>query len=120
MTGKEKFIQVIEQTLEDCPDFFGLDEEGMAATTYFRNFVNIKENKLFTEKGIQILTYMQENNEKCGGQFKAKELGEGLFIAPRAISGSMRKLVNDGYVNKIGKDPVIYELTELGESATFN
>lgn len=120
MTGKEKFIQVIEQTLEDCSDFFGQDEEAMAAVDYFRSLSKTKETKLFTEKGIQILTYMQENAEKCGGQFKAKELGEGLFIAPRAISGSMRKLVTDGYVNKVGKDPVVYELTELGKSATFN
>lgn len=116
MTGKEKFIKTIEETLETCPDFFGNGEDADEAIQYFKSLSKTKESKMFTEKGIQILTYMKENSEKCGGQFKAKELGEGLFIAPRAISGSMRKLITDGYVNKIGKDPVIYELTVLGES----
>ena len=27
----------------------------------------------------------------------------------------MRKLVTDGYVEKVGQDPVIYKLTEKGQ-----
>jgi DNA-binding HxlR family transcriptional regulator len=32
------------------------------------------------------------------------------------VSGAIRKLVTDGYVEKVGQDPVIYTLTELGKS----
>ena len=53
---------------------------------------------------------MQENKEKYNNLFKAKDIGEGLGISSKAVSGSMRKLVKDGYINKVGKEPVIYEL----------
>jgi large conductance mechanosensitive channel protein len=47
---------------------------------------------------------------------KAKEIAEGMFISSRAVSGSMRKLVSDGYVEKIGADPVMYLITEKGKN----
>jgi predicted transcriptional regulator len=31
----------------------------------------------------------------------------------------MRKLVTDGYVEKVGKDPVIYPITEKGYQVKF-
>lgn len=37
-----------------------------------------------------------------------------MVASSRQISGAIRKLVNDGYVNKIGQNPVIYSLTEKG------
>ena len=46
----------------------------------------------------------------------AKDIGEGLFISSRAVSGAIRKLVTDGYVEKIGQDPVVYALTEKGKT----
>ena len=50
---------------------------------------------------------------------KAKDIGEGLFISSRAVSGAIRKLVADGYVEKIGQDPVVYSLTEKGKTITI-
>ena len=47
--------------------------------------------------------------------WKAKDIAEGLFISSRGVSGAMRKLVTDGYVEKVGQDPVIYSLTEKGK-----
>ena len=51
---------------------------------------------------------------------KAKDIGEGLFISSRKVSGSIRKLVTEGYVENIGQDPVVYELTEKGRTANIN
>ena len=48
--------------------------------------------------------------------WKSRDIAEGLFIASRAVSGAMRKLVTDGYVEKVGQDPVVYTLTELGKN----
>lgn len=73
-----------------------------------------KETK-FTENGIKILAYLQENKEDHNNLFKAKEVGEGLNISSRAASGAMRKLVNDGFLEKIGSNPVVYALTAAGE-----
>ena len=32
------------------------------------------------------------------------------------FSEELRKLVDDGYVEKIGKDPIVYRLTEQGKN----
>ena len=47
--------------------------------------------------------------------WKAKELADALMISSRSASGSCRKLVTDGFVEKIGKDPVIYTLSSKGK-----
>lgn len=74
----------------------------------------------FTENGIKILKCMKENQEKYINIFKAKDIGEMLFIAPRSVSGSMKKLIADGYVEKIGSAPVTYGLTELGKTCELD
>ena len=68
------------------------------------------------ENGLKILQYMQQNNEKYNNIFSAKNIGEGLFLSSRSVSGSMRKLVTDEYVHKIGNNPVCYSLTEQGKN----
>ena len=47
---------------------------------------------------------------------KARDIAEGLFISSRAVSGAMRKLVTDGFVEKVGQDPVIYSITDNGKN----
>ena len=47
---------------------------------------------------------------------KAREVAEGLVISSRAVSGAFRKLVSDGFVEKVGQDPVIYVLTDKGKN----
>ena len=48
--------------------------------------------------------------------WKARDIAEGLFISSRTVSGAIRKLVNDGFVEKNGKDPVVYTITEAGKT----
>jgi hypothetical protein len=111
MTGKEKFIEVIKETLNDCPDFFGQGEEADAAVEYFYSLA--EDKKPLTEKAVCILNFMRENNEKYNNLFKAKDIGEELGISSRSVTGTMRGLVNDGCVTKEGKNPVIYSLKEV-------
>ena len=47
---------------------------------------------------------------------KARDIAEGLFVSSRTVSGSMRKLVADGFVEKVGQDPAIYTITEKGKN----
>lgn len=68
-----------------------------------------------TENGVKILNMMQDNLEKYSNIFSSKQLGELLFMSPRSVSGSMKKLINDGYVEKKGGSPVCYGLTDLGK-----
>ena len=69
---------------------------------------------MLTDNGKLILRYMQENSDKT--LFKAREIAEGLFISSRGVSGALRKLVNDGFADKMGESPVLYSLNEKGKN----
>ena len=73
---------------------------------------------MFTDNGKIILKYMQDNKDR--EMMKAKEIGEGLLISSRAVSGALRKLVTDKFVEKVGQDPVVYSLTEKGKNITID
>ena len=105
MSDKEKFIKMVEELISNI-DVSEYPNE-------MRYFESLKEDKSeggLTENGQKILSFMQENKEKYNNLFKAKDIGEGLGISSKAVSGSMRKLVKDCYINKVGKEPVIYKL----------
>lgn len=71
------------------------------------------EKPLLTESGIQILEYLQNNTDTKN--LKAKDIADGMDISSRKVSGAIRKLVTDGFVNKFGKGPVLYSLSEKGK-----
>ena len=70
----------------------------------------------FTDNGKAILKYLQEVPK---GMYKSRDIAEGMFIASKSVAGAMRKLVADGYVEKVGKDPVVYMITEKGINVKF-
>ena len=76
---------------------------------------NSTEN-ILTETGRKILVSMYANKETYLNVFSSKQLGELLFMSARSVSGSMRKLVTEQYVEKAGTNPVTYKLTENGEA----
>ena len=71
------------------------------------------DKPLLTETGLQILEYLQSNESKG---LKAKDIADGMDVSSRKISGAIRKLVTDGFVDKFGKSPVIYSLTDKGRN----
>jgi predicted transcriptional regulator len=71
------------------------------------------DKPIITDNGKIILDYMQKTDMPM---MKAKDIGDGLMISSRKVSGSLRKLVTDGFVEKVGQDPVIYALTEKGKN----
>lgn len=76
---------------------------------------NSTEN-ILTETGSKILISMLNNKESHLGIYSSKQLGELLFMSARSVSGAMRKLVTEQYVEKAGTNPVTYRLTENGEN----
>ena len=112
MTKREQFIFEVEQTIKDCPDFFSLE-----ALEYFQELRDGKASVGgMTENGEKILTFMLENEKEFSNIFTAKNIGEGLFVSSRVVSGVIRKLVTDGYVVKSGQNPVSYSLTDTARS----
>lgn len=67
---------------------------------------------LFTDIGLQILEYLQSTSSK---NLKAKDIADGMVVSSRQVSGAIRKLVSDGYVDKLGSNPVIYKITTKGK-----
>lgn len=112
MSKKQDFISEVNSMI----DTLGYEWQSENAKAYWEAFIAVKEEEKpeFTDNGKLILKYMQEHSEVSN--FKAKDIGEGLFVSSRTVSGAIRKLVTDGYVEKIGQDPVIYTLTEKGKN----
>ena len=121
MTKKEKFIEFVNELME-MVDINEWDEEERKdwkdAFDFFEELKNnkVKTAKEMTENGAKLLSWMQENVDKMSNVFTSKEAAEALFTSGRSIAGSMKKLVNDGYVEKTGKNPVQYSLTEIGKN----
>lgn len=116
MSKKEKFIHEVIAAID------GLEEK--TPEKYFSEDALDFWNGLqvgggtgkpkFTDNGKLVLTFMKENKDTYKNLFKAKDVGEGLGIASRTASGAMRKLVTDGYIEKVGADPVVYAITQSG------
>ena len=109
MTIKDKFIEEINTAIDEGK--IVLSEE---ANQYLTSLQQVIEKPKFTENGKKILVYMQDNYKDNNNIFNAKGIGEGLFLSSRGVSGALRKLVTDGYVEKMGTSPVCYSLTQQG------
>jgi len=124
MTKKEAFIKIIQTEIFDRTDIYAENypDEYELAASFWEDFKDgkVKNSGIMTENGKKLLSWMQENADTMTNLFTSKEAAEALFTSGRSISGSMRKLVNDGYVEKTGKDPVRYSLTEKGINYQFD
>ena len=113
MSKKQKFIEAIDDVYFSKVEPCDIDPDVLAYWEALKG-KNETEKPMFTDNGKLILKYLQDHPEIESA--KAKDIGEGLFISSRSVSGSIRKLVTDGFVEKIGQDPVLYSITELGRT----
>ena len=110
---KQEFLNFLQALMKAAPD---VAEELMTDNikAYMDALMDSKNDKPeLTDNGKVILDYMQKSDVPM---MKARDIAEGLFISSRAVSGSLRKLVNDGFCEKVGQDPVVYALTEKGRN----
>jgi len=122
MSKKECFIKEIQEIINDLHEGTKIEDYLSSDALDFWNGLNTSgdtDRPAFTENGKLVLGYMQINKNTYNNLFKAKDIGEGLGISSRTASGAARKLVTDGYIEKVGKDPVVYSLTQKGIKATF-
>ena len=120
---KEIFIALVKHCCFNddgqYDDLAFTDEEVEIAKNYFDKFVNgggDVSKPAFTEKGIIILKYLKENPDAV---LPAKKIAEDLELSSRTVSGAMKKLVNDGYVEKFEGEPKTYSITEKGKEVDF-
>ena len=115
MSKKQEFIKFVEEVMDaahiteaDMPENVKLYWNVLLASSLE------VDKPLFTDNGKLIMKFLQDHQETP--MWKARDVAEGLFISSRAVSGAMRKLVTDGFVEKVGQDPVIYSITEKGKN----
>lgn len=120
MTKKDAFIKLVQNEIFECdnPNLWQdqYEETYELAKSYWEEF---KKSTELTAQGKQILLWMKNNKENLSNVFTSKEIAEALFTSGRVIAGSMRKLVADGYVEKEGKNPVQYHLTNKATDIVF-
>lgn len=108
MSLKQDFINYVEGNFTTNP----MPENLIEYWEKFKGSSGGGDKPQFTENGKKILTFLQQNVDTK--TWKAKDIAEGMFVSSRTVSGAIRKLVSDGYVEKVGQDPVIYSITEKG------
>lgn len=118
---KQEFIDFIEALMKAAPD---VAEELMTddVKAYFEALKQTDggDKPELTDNGKLVLKGMQKMTADGGKTFTAKGIGDELFISSRTVSGACRKLVTDGFVEKIGQNPVSYTLTEKGKNYKIN
>lgn len=113
MNNKYKsFIEYFDWLVQNCKEPVNLSDEVQDVYNLLREQQNM-EKPMFTESGLAILEYLQSCDATS---WKAKDIADGMIISSRKISGAIRKLVTDGFVDKYGQNPVIYSLTEKGKN----
>lgn len=111
MSKKQEFIKYVEMAIEAYPT--EMPAEAKVYWDALRSKEEV-EKPLFTDNGKLIMKFLQENHDTP--MWKSRDIAEGLFISSRGVSGAMRKLVSDEFVEKIGQDPAMYALTEKGKN----
>ena len=113
---KEAFLKLLDFLMENCKVEYEIEAGAAEFIEALRIGAEDSDKPQFTDNGKLILQAMQKMDNEL---LKAKDIAEELFIATRSVSGGLRKLVTDGYVEKIGKDPIVYKLTEKGKEIKF-
>ena len=113
MSKKQEFIEYDKERV----DWTDASEN---VKIYWEAFISKeeKEKPMFTDNGKLILQFLRDNPDTT--TWKARDIAEGLFITSRTVSGAIRKLCTDGFVEKVSQDPVIYTITELGKTVEIN
>ena len=114
MNRKQAFIDFVNDLIKNCKHPIEMDENAEFYWNYLKNSDDKEtENPLFTENGKRLQICLQEHPEKEA--WKAREVADELGISSRSIAGGMRKLVNDGFVEKLEENPAIYAITTKGK-----
>lgn len=118
LTKKQEFLKFLDEVIEAA----GISEESIpeGALAYIEALraKDETEKPMFTDNGKTILKFLQENADVK--MWKCKDIAGSIGISSRGVSGAIRKLVTDGFVEKMGESPIIYSITEKGKNIELN
>ena len=113
---KKEFLEFLDNLMAAAPNETAkyLNDDAKTYIEALRaSSAEEKEKPEITDNGKLVLGYMQTSNISA---LTSKRVSEGIMISSRGVSGAMRKLVTDGYVEKVGNNPAVYILTEKGKN----
>lgn len=118
MSKKIEFISYVNENLFNLID---MDIVPPNVIDYWTALIegSTKEKSKFTDNGKLVMKYLKTLPEGTPAM-KAKDIAEAMGISGRSVSGAMRKLAEDAYVEKVGKDPILYCLTESGKTVEID
>lgn len=109
---KKEFIDFLNALMEAAPEVVN-EKMTDNVKAYVETILSGKTEKPeITDNGKVILKFMQQSELTM---FKARDIANDLGISSRGVSGSLRKLVTDGFCEKIGSSPAVYVITEKGK-----
>lgn len=111
---KQEFLNFVKILMEENPEKTKeLMTENIA--NYLKALESGKKDEKppLTENGKMILAYLQSAPT---APYKAKDIAEALGLSSRTVSGSIRKVCADGFVEKAGSDPALYIITDKGQN----
>lgn len=111
MSKYEQFIDFFDYLVQNCKEPVVIPDEVQQVYDSLKA-QEVKEKPMFTETGLEILDYLQNS---ATASLKAKDIAEGMGVSSRKVSGAIRKLCTDGFVDKAGQNPVIYSLSSKGK-----
>ena len=111
MNKYKQFLDYFDWLVENCKQPVVMPDEVQDVYNMLQE-QQAMEKPMFTESGLSILEYLQTCDAKS---LKARDIADGMVISSRQVSGAIRKLVTDGFVDKMGSSPVIYSLTTKGK-----
>lgn len=112
MNKYKQFLDYFDWLVENCKQSVVMPDEVQDVYNMLQE-QQAMEKPMFTESGLSILEYLQTCDAKS---LKARDIADGMVISSRQVSGAIRKLVTDGFVDKMGSSPVIYSLTSKGKN----
>lgn len=114
MSKKEKFLNFIETNLFAKVNLETVETDVLDYWNALKGAEDVNK-PLFTDNGKLVMEYLQSLADGAPAM-KSKDIAEALFVSSRTVSGAMRKLVSDGFVEKMGESPVLYLITEKGKN----
>lgn len=112
MNKYKQFLDYFDWLVENCKQSVVMPDEVQDVYNMLQE-QQAMEKPMLTESGLSILEYLQTCDAKS---LKARDIADGMVISSRQVSGAIRKLVTDGFVDKMGSSPVIYSLTSKGKN----
>lgn len=111
---KEEFVKFLQKLMDANPE---LTESMMNENikTYIEVLMSdeTKDKPLFSENGLIVFKFLRENTETTA--WPAKAIAAEVNLTSRQVSGCARKLVNDGFLEKVSTNPVYYALSQKGK-----